>query len=68
MVERVGAFVHSGWLSWDGIGHFPLLGGLGDDGPGADSPGIGVKGDDVDALDAAFVNGGADVVATSADG
>jgi len=45
-----------------------LLGGLGDDGPGADSPGIGVKGGDVDALDAAFVNGGADVVATSADG
>ena len=67
VVERVGAFVHGSGLAGDGVRHFPLLGRGGDLGPGSHGPGVCVEGGDVDALDVAFGDGGADVVAAGAD-
>ena len=68
VVEGVGALVDGGGLAGDGVGHFPLVGWGGDEVPGPNGPGIGVKGGDGDALDAGFGDGGADVVAIGADG
>ena len=55
-------------MAGDGVGHFPLFGGSGDGGPGADSPRFGVEVGDHDALDIGLGDGAANVVAVDADG